>query len=65
MATTAVARNDVMQAHFRQLRLRIPYKVAIIACVRRMPGILNAMVREGITWRQTMVGQGQLLPQEV
>ena len=64
-ATTAVARNDVMKAHFRQLRRRMPYKVAIIACARRMLGILNAMVREGITWQQTRVGQGQFLPQEV
>ncbi len=64
MATTAVVHDPVVKAHFRQLRLRMPYKVAIIACARRMLGILNAMVREGITWQQTQVGQGQFLSQE-
>lgn len=62
MAVTAVTRNPVMKAHFRQLRLRMPYKAAIIACARRMLGILNAMVREGLTWQETKVGQGQFLP---
>jgi transposase len=62
MAVTAVTRNPVMKAHFRQLRRRLPYKAAIIACARRMLGILNAMVREGLTWKETKVGQGQFLP---
>lgn len=62
MAVTAVARNPVMKVHFRQLLLRMPYKVAIIACARRMLGILNAMVRDGITWQETKVGQGQFVP---
>jgi len=64
MAVTAVNHDPAMKAHCRQLRLRMPYKVAIIACARRMLGILNAMVREGLTWQQTMVGQGQFLPKE-
>jgi transposase len=63
MATTAAARNPVIKAHFTQLRQRMPYKAALIACARRMLGILNAMVREGITWHETRVGQGHFLPQ--
>lgn len=62
MAVTAVTHNPVMKAHFRQLRLRLPYKAAIIACARRMLGILNAMVRDGLTWPETKVGQDQFLP---
>jgi len=64
MAVTAVNHDPAMKAHFRQLRLRVPYKVAIIACARRMLGILNAMVRKGLTWQETKVGQGQFLPKE-
>lgn len=62
MATTAVVRNTVIRAHFTQLRQRMAYKAAVIACARRMLGILNAMVRDGLTWDQTRVGQGQFLP---
>jgi len=28
-----------------------------------MLGILNAMVRDGLTWKETKVRQGQFLPQ--
>lgn len=63
MAQTAIRCNPVLRAHFTQLRQRMPYKVALIACARRMLGILNVMVREGITWPDTKVGQGQFLPQ--
>lgn len=62
MAVTAVTRNPVMKGHFRHRLVRMPYKVAIIACARRMLGILNAMVREGLTWPETKVGQAQFLP---
>ncbi len=62
MATTAVVRNPVIKVHFQQLLLRMPYKAAVIACARRMLGILNAMVRDGLTWQETRVGQGQFLP---
>jgi hypothetical protein len=40
----------------------MPHKPAVIACARRMLGILNAMVRKGLTWQETEVGQGQFLP---
>lgn len=62
MAVTAAARNPVIQAHFAQLRQRLAYKPAIIACARRMLGILNAMIRDGLTWSETRVGQGAFLP---
>lgn len=62
MATTAVRCNPVIKAHFTQLRQRMTYTPAVIACARRMLGILNAMVRKGLTWQETNVGQGQFLP---
>ncbi len=64
MAHTAVAHDPVLKTHCRQLRQRMPYKMAIIAGARRMLGILNAMVRDSLTWHQTQVGQGQFLPRE-
>lgn len=62
MALTAVRHDPAMAAHYRQLRERRPPKVALIAVARRMLGILNAMVRDGLTWPETKVGQGQYLP---
>ena len=63
MALTAVRHNPVMAVHYRQLRERRPPKVALIAVARRLLGILNAMVRDGLTWQDTRVGQGQFLPE--
>lgn len=62
MATTAVVRHPVIKVHFQQLLPRMPYTAAIIACARRMLGILNAMAGDGLTWPETRVGQGQFLP---
>lgn len=62
MAPTAVRCNPVIGAHYRQLRQRMAHKPAVIACARRMLGILNAMLRDGLTWQQTRVGQGAFLP---
>jgi len=62
MAMTAVRWDPAMRAHYQQLRARRPHKVAIVAVARRMLGILNAMVRDGLTWQQTRVGQGAFLP---
>jgi hypothetical protein len=61
VATTAVRCNPVMRAHYQQLRQRMPHTPVVIACARRMLGILNAMVRDSLTWQQTRVGQGQFL----
>jgi len=63
MALSATHRDPVMIAHYQQLLARgKPKKVALLACARRMLGILNAMVRESLTWEQTEVGQGRFLP---
>lgn len=64
MARTAVRRNPVMKTHDQQLQARgKPDRVAVIAGARRMLGIINAMLRDGLTWPQTRVGQGHFLPQ--
>jgi len=63
MATTACRCSPVFHAHYQQLRDRgKAHKVAVIACARRMLGILTAMVRDGLTWQHTRVSQGQFLP---
>jgi transposase len=50
------------RAHYQQLRKRgKPHKVALVACMRRLLGILNAMVRDGLLWHETRVGQGHFL----
>ena len=38
-----------------------PVKVARIACIRKFLGILTAMLRDGLTWQETEVGQGRFL----
>ncbi|MGH2562077.1 MAG: transposase [Thermomicrobiales bacterium] len=49
-------------AHDAHLRaMGNPHKLAMVACMRRLLGILTAMVRDGLTWQQTAVGQGRLL----
>ena len=63
MALTASRQDPVIKAHDQQLLARgKARKVALLACARRMLGIINAMVRDGLTWQQTKVGQGQFLP---
>jgi transposase len=63
MALTASRQDPVIKAHYQQLLARgKPKKVALLACARRMLGIINAMVRDGLTWQQTKVGQGHFLP---
>lgn len=53
IATLASLRcNPVIRAHYRQLRERgLPGKVALIACLRRLLTILNAMLRERTPWQ--------------
>jgi transposase len=55
MATLAAVRwNPVLRAHYTQLRERgRPAKVALIACLRRLLTILNAMIRERTSWQPT------------
>ena len=53
MATLATIRwNPLIRAHYTQLRHRgRPAKVAIVACMRRLLTILNAMLRERTPWQ--------------
>ena len=53
MATlVAVRRNAVLKAHYEALVARgRPKKVALIACIRRLLGILNAIVRTKTPWQ--------------
>ena len=53
MATLTAARwNPVIRAHYTQLIARgRPKKVALIACMRRLLGILNAIIRTSTPWQ--------------
>jgi len=49
-------RPSVLQAHYAQLTARgKPQKVALVACMRRLLGLLTAMVRTGGTWDDLQV----------
>lgn len=63
MALSATRHDPIIRVHYQQLRARgKAAKVALLACARRMLGILNAMVRERLTWQETAVGKGTFLP---
>lgn len=53
MATLSAIRwNPVLKPHYQQLIQRgRPKKVAIVACMRRLLGILNAILRAKIPWK--------------
>ena len=53
MATLSAIRwNPVIKAHYQQLILRgRPKKVALVACMRRLLGILNAIIRTASPWQ--------------
>jgi transposase len=52
MATfVAIRCNPVIRAHYKALRARGKlYKVAMVACMRKLLGILNAMARDSRPW---------------
>jgi transposase len=52
MATLSAIRwNPVLRAHFKQLKARGKlFKVAMVACMRRLLTILDAMVRKNQHW---------------
>lgn len=52
MATLSATRsNEVIRQHYqRLLAAGKPKKVAIVACMRKLLTILNAMVRDGLAW---------------
>jgi transposase len=50
-AISAVRHNPVIRAHYtRLLGAGKPAKVALVACMRKLLTILNAMVRDNATW---------------
>jgi transposase len=57
MATvTAIRFNPVIKAFAQTLDQRgKPKKVQIVACMRKLLGFLNAMIRDGLTWNQLSV----------
>lgn len=66
MATlVAVAHNPVLKAFYEQLLARgKAKKVALVACMRKLLTILNAMVKQGTSWNPAaMADSGQVLPQ--
>ena len=61
--TTAIRCDPTIHAFYARLRTRgKSVKQARIACMRKLLGMLNAMVRDGLTWQQTKTGQGVFLP---
>ena len=56
MATlVAVRHNPVLKAHYHELLARgKPKKVALVACMRKLLGIMNAILRTKTPWRNPM-----------
>ncbi len=56
MATLSATRyNAVIRTHYEQLRKQgKPFKVAIVACMRKLLSILNAMVRSNTAWQPAL-----------
>lgn len=51
-ALAATRWNPVIRAFYQRLRAAgKPAKVALVACMRKLLTILNAMTRSGTTWR--------------
>lgn len=58
------AHDPVLRSYVARLMARgKTRKQALIAALRRVLGIVHVMVRDGLTWDQTEVGQGRFLPQ--
>lgn len=57
MATLAATRcNPVIRAHFQQLRERgKAFKVALVACMRKLLVILNAMMKQQTPWQSPLL----------
>jgi len=60
---TTIRCDPTFAAFYARLRAKgKSVNQARIACLRRFLGVLNAMVRLGLTWAETKVGQRQFLP---
>jgi transposase len=56
-ALVAARRNPVIQAFYARLRTAgKPAKVALVACMRKLLTILNAILRTGTPWRPAGAG---------
>jgi len=56
-ALVAARRNPVIRAFYERLRAAgKPAKVALVACMRKLLTILNAILRTGIPWRPVRAG---------
>lgn len=56
-ATTAIRSNPVIKPFYERLIARgKPHKVAVVACMRKMLTILNAMMRSNTHWTPTFHG---------
>lgn len=54
-ALTATRHNPVIKEFYQRLRAKQkPFKVALIACIRKLLTILNVMVRDGVCWQTTV-----------
>ena len=54
-ALAAIRFNPVIRAFYQRLVLAgKPKKVAIVACMRKLLTILNAMVRSGTSWDDSL-----------
>jgi len=52
-ALVAARRNPVIATLYQRLRAAgKPAKVALVACMRKLLTILNAMLRDGTPWRE-------------
>jgi transposase len=50
-ATSAIRSNPIIRVFYERLKSRgKPHKVAMVACMRKMLTILNAMLRDGTPW---------------
>jgi transposase len=62
VTSARLSHDPVFATHYDRLRAdNKTHKEAMVACMRRLAGILNAMVRDGLTWQETDVGQGRYL----
>lgn len=56
--TSAVRCNPILAAHYRRLRaVHKPHKVAMVASMRRLLGLLTAMCRDDLRWDQLRIVQ--------
>lgn len=61
--TSTIRCQPTFRTHYRHLRDQgKAHKVAMVACMRRLLGVLTAMVRDDLVWADTKLAQGSFLP---